>query len=87
MSDYRWITNVRTPIEPVDERLMEALGDCKLGAPMTTPSSKPLPWLREHGFRGLYTTIEAINAPLPARLTGWGPQTADKWAKAPKWKE
>lgn len=83
MTDYRWLTNLRTPLDAVDERFIEALGDTRIGVPVETPASMPIDWMREQGIQGLYATIEAVNSPLARKLSGWGQITPERWAKAP----
>src|SRR5688572_33314020 len=64
MPEYRWVTNLRQPFDPIDERFLDAISDYKVGPPVKTKNSKPVEWLAEHGIVGIYTTFHALNVPV-----------------------
>jgi hypothetical protein len=76
---YRHCTNLRTPVDPVDQSFLDALSDFKLGDPIPVKpnelsSGTPLTLeeLREKGIVGLYTTDAALEKPEVRRKIGWG---------------
>ena len=73
---YRHCTNLRSPIDECDLRLLGLLGDYRLGEPVparAVDDSAPLSLgeLRRQGIVGLYVTAEALSRPDVVRHTGW----------------
>lgn len=90
MSDFRHVTNLRTPYDALDQKVLDALGQdsYRIGTPIEVEPDGtivPVPHaeLVENGIVGLYVTYEALMKPEVARKTGWGTPPLDIWNKLP----
>lgn len=69
---YRWLTNLRTPVDDTDGRFLDTLADYRLGPPRVAVEQEnhvPMSGLIENGVVGVYTTEEAM-ANIKS-MTGW----------------
>jgi hypothetical protein len=88
MTEMRHVTNLQTPYDALDTRLLANLGtentDYVIGDPIPAkrPNANPLAVLQANGVVGLYVTYAAVMQ-MPVRgQTGWNIAPAS-WAKLP----
>lgn len=88
MTEFRHVTNLQTPHDDLDVKLLAALGtegqDYVIGDPIEAKSfgANPLDVLKANGVVGLYTTLDAVRKPA-ARSIGWYVPVADVWQHLP----
>lgn len=73
---YRHVTNLRTPLDPIDQVMLLVADDYRLGPPVPgdLPTSFSLEELVKRGYVGMYMTAENFITNLALqRRTGWPP--------------
>lgn len=78
ISEFRFLTNVKVPLDIVDMNFLAALGEYRLGPPVATSplrvrTAQPVEVLLERGFVGIYCTTRWLLNPMVQRQCGFGP--------------
>jgi hypothetical protein len=70
MAEYRFLTNLESPVDLVDGNFLNVLKDYRIGPPQPT-KERNTATLTKNGVFGVYTTDEALRAPPVRKLTGF----------------
>lgn len=78
MSEYRHVTNLQKPYDPVDTKFLDVLADYREGPPARPTVPDPINYppktveeLIAANIVGIYATVEAVSARPIKTLTGW----------------
>lgn len=74
MKEYRWATNIVSPLDNVDQKFLDTLDDYRIGPPRVAveiEGHSSFANLVASGVFGVYTTVEAIDRKEVRALSGW----------------